>query len=87
MISENDNFLAKPELIRGTLLQIARLKKVEKKSTSDAGHRILGVNDLGEEGIPRQQITFSTSNNLTLADLIIGKKISDTTSERHYAEK
>ena len=46
MISENDNFLAKPELIRGTLLQIARLKKIEKKSTSDAGHRILGVNDL-----------------------------------------
>lgn len=87
MISENDNFLAKPELIRKTLLQIARLKKIEKKSTSDTGHRVLGVNDLGEEGIPRQQITFFTSNNITLADLIIGKKISDTTGERHYARK
>ena len=87
MISENDNFLAKPELIRGTLLQIARLKKIEKKSTSDAGHRILGVNDLGEEGIPRQQITFSTSSNITLASLIIGKKITDTTSERYFARK
>jgi len=87
VISENDNFLAKPELIRGTLLQIARLKKIEKKSTSDAGHRILGVNNLGEEGIPRQQITFSTSSNKTLASLIIGKKIADTTSERYFARK
>ena len=52
MISENDNFLAKPELIRGTLLQIARLEKIEKKSTSDAGHRILGVNDLEKREYP-----------------------------------
>ena len=87
MISENDNFLAKIEPIRRALLQVASLKKIERKSTTKAGHRALGVNDLGEEGIPRQQITFFTSNNIILADLIIGKKISDTTGERHYARK
>ena len=87
MISENDNFLAKTELIRRLLLQIAHLKKIEKKSTSKAGHRVLGVNDLEEEGIPRRQITFSTSSNITLANLIIGKKIADTTSKRYFARK
>ena len=87
VISENDKFVAKTELIRRALLQIASLKKIEKKSTSEAGHRVLGVNDLEEEGIARRQITLSTSSNITLANLIIGKKITDTTSERYFARK
>ena len=87
MISENDNFLAKTELIKRALLKMASLKMIEKKSTSEAGHRVLGVNDLKEKGIPRLQITLSTSSDITLVNLIIGKKITDTIGERYFARK
>ena len=51
MISENDNFLAKIEPIRRALLQVAGLKKIERNPPRKLGI-VLGVNDLGERGIP-----------------------------------
>ena len=87
MISENDGFLAQTSLIRKILLQIANLETLEKKSTTESGHRVIGENRLDEEGIPRRQITFFTIDDRVLVDLIVGKKITDTNSERYFARR
>lgn len=84
VLIESDNFPAKPEVVKKILLQVARLSILEKKTKSNRGHKVLGVNELDEDGIPRRQITLLNEGGVSFVDFIVGKNVDQDRKVRHY---
>ena len=81
-----DNFPLEEKHLRGFLLNIGRILKIEKKTNNVKQYKILGVEDIGKDSAGREY-KFTSESGEILGNFIIGKPVSPKNGSRYYARQ